>query len=335
MRCLSLAHMLRKAGHQVHFCSRPLSGNIINTIVEKQFIFHPLPIGEEAQTYSENYETWLGTSMEDEIKSFSSIIQRVNPDWIIADHYSINQKWENSVKDKNIKLFVIDDLFRPHNCDGFLDQNSQIDHDKKTHFIKGKKFLGPQYALLSEKFLELSPPKLDLKKIKNITVFFGGSDPKSQTLRFLKNFSSIVNNEQHFRIIIGKFNPDLETIKAMAQAKDNIEVFIQTNDMPNILRATDLFIGAGGTISWEKTYFGIPSICISVAENQVSISQSLHDMNIHNYLGKAEDVKDQTLIQEVNNLIFDENKRRMYSENSLKLEVSSKLPEVINFFSCL
>jgi len=47
------------------------------------------------------------------------------PDWLVADHYALDHRWEAALAPYYRKLLVIDDLAdRPHRCDILLDQNS-------------------------------------------------------------------------------------------------------------------------------------------------------------------------------------------------------------------
>ena len=47
----------------------------------------------------------------------------------------------------------------------------------------------------------------------------------------------------------------------------------------------DMSIGASGTTSWERCCLGLPSLVISIAENQKPIAQELHKKGIICWLG--------------------------------------------------
>jgi hypothetical protein len=45
------------------------------------------------------------------------------PDWLIVDHYALDERWEKHLRPYVSRIFVIDDLAdRVHDCDLFLDQ---------------------------------------------------------------------------------------------------------------------------------------------------------------------------------------------------------------------
>ena len=47
----------------------------------------------------------------------------------------------------------------------------------------------------------------------------------------------------------------------------------------------DLAIGAGGTTTWERILIGIPTLVITVAENQIEFIEDLNEDNFIYYLG--------------------------------------------------
>jgi RimJ/RimL family protein N-acetyltransferase len=53
----------------------------------------------------------------------------------------------------------------------------------------------------------------------------------------------------------------------------------------------DLAIGAGGTTSWERMCLGIPSIVVSIAENQISACEKLGRDGLVTYLGAQPSLK--------------------------------------------
>ena len=78
-------------------------------------------------------------------------------------------------------------------------------------------------------------------------------------------------------------------------------------------------ISAGGTSSYEFSYFGIPNIIISIADNQLAISDEFDKQNISIYLGRKEQFSSENLKNKVKELIEDSQLRRKLSENGKKL----------------
>jgi RimJ/RimL family protein N-acetyltransferase len=60
--------------------------------------------------------------------------------------------------------------------------------------------------------------------------------------------------------------------------------------MAERMRRADLFIGAGGSTTWERMALGLPGIVIAVADNQIAISEALAQDGYQVYLGASHQV---------------------------------------------
>ena len=60
--------------------------------------------------------------------------------------------------------------------------------------------------------------------------------------------------------------------------------------LAGLISRADIAIGAGGTTTWERSCLKLPSMVISVAENQLKISKALGHANKIDYLGDINDV---------------------------------------------
>jgi UDP-2,4-diacetamido-2,4,6-trideoxy-beta-L-altropyranose hydrolase len=60
--------------------------------------------------------------------------------------------------------------------------------------------------------------------------------------------------------------------------------------MAELMRDADLAIGAGGTTAWERTFLGLPTMTVAVAENQVDGSEALAAQGAIRYLGTRDTV---------------------------------------------
>ena len=58
------------------------------------------------------------------LRKQSNAFNKEKIDWLIIDHYGIDERWEKKLKHCTRKIMVIDDLSnRNHDCDLLLDQN--------------------------------------------------------------------------------------------------------------------------------------------------------------------------------------------------------------------
>ena len=330
MRCLSLAHLIRtNKSLEVTFVCRELEGNIINLIEEKQFKVVRLPKGEASS--ADLYEDWRGISLDKEITQFKVILNELRPIWVIVDNYSLSDVWESAVLEMGIKILAIDDIQRSHNCQVLLDQNYYEDPTKTYPDLQSRsvqKFIGPQFALLSQSFLDQKPISKKIKNLKSILCFFGGTDPSRETIKYLNVIPKFKNIS--FNVVIGEKNPDLEKIVKECKQLPNAQLHIQTLRMAELMNLSDLFIGSGGSITWERCYLGLPGVSVAVAENQVDICKNLATIKAHLYLGKAQDLTAVDYEKCIESFLQNTELLNIYSKKALELKVATRTIEVLH-----
>ena len=130
MRCLTIAGVLRDKGASVSFICREHEGHLCNIIEERGFALHRLSKGADpappSSASNPYHAPWLGVSWEVDAADTAGIISAmlVKPDWLIVDHYALDEHWEGELRSCVHRIFVIDDLAdRVHDCDLLLGQN--------------------------------------------------------------------------------------------------------------------------------------------------------------------------------------------------------------------
>ena len=156
MRCLALADELKKRGAVVRFICREYDGNLIYLLKDKSMLVSELHAPQHTKNYKENnFERSLGVTQEEDASQTIDILKNDKPDWVIVDHYELNEVWEKIISQYTEKIMVIDDLASQlHYCDALLDQTygrSERDYDlyvpDDTTLL-----LGAKYALLRSEF---------------------------------------------------------------------------------------------------------------------------------------------------------------------------------------
>lgn len=305
MRCLTLANKERCSGNQVSFISRKTKGDSINFIRENGFRVFELPFIEES--------LWRYTEVNWEIDAEQTIeiIKPFKVDKLIVDHYSIDEKWESKMRNFTKEIFVIDDLAnRPHNCDILLDQNFYLNMSSRYNGLVSegtKLLLGPKYALLRDEFLIARKQlKTFNGKIERLFIFFGGSDPTNETEKVVRAIAPLINKyEIKADVIVGTSNPNKETIKRLCDEYENFTYHYQINNVAELMVKADLAFGAGGVTTWERAYLNLPSIVISVAENQVEVANALKEKGVIYYLGLSKEVDESIITKALQKVIMD------------------------------
>lgn len=276
MRCLTLADRLRERGATTHFLCRPLDGHLGETITARGHGLAWLPVR---------------ASLDHDAKDcLEALANEIRWDWLVVDHYGLDAAWECSMRSGAMKIMAIDDLAdRPHDCDLLLDQNYQ-DEGRYVGLVpeKCRTLIGPQYALLRPQFARArKTTKREHGDVSRLLVFFGGSDPNGDTLNTLNVISQLDLPNLAVDVVIGRTNPNRVAIQTACRSIACAAFHIQVDDMASLMAAADLFIGSGGSSSWERCCLGLPAIVISCADNQAQLSSSLATFGAQLYLGPA------------------------------------------------
>jgi spore coat polysaccharide biosynthesis predicted glycosyltransferase SpsG/RimJ/RimL family protein N-acetyltransferase len=169
---------------------------------------------------------------------------------------------------------VIDDMAnRQHACELLLDQNMQ---DKKQSRYREKvgqnckTLLGPKFALLRSEFSELHKVALERSGlIHRILIFFGGVDSKNHTIEAMNALINL-HIKVSVDVVIGLQHPFIDDIKKLC-SQHEFSLHIQTKRMAELILQSDLCIGSGGVVTWERCCLGLPSLTYAIAENQEEV----------------------------------------------------------------
>jgi len=282
MRCLTLAQTLKDNGANVEFICRKHEGNLIGKIRSSGFDVHELEVLEEVD-YKLAHSHWLGATQQQDADDCIEIPKVEKTNWLIVDHYALDEQWQKILKPYYEKLMVIDDLAdRKYQCDILLDQTFGR-HQEDYSILTSKNcqlLLGSQYALLRSEFAkwrEFSLERRSKSEFKQLLINMGGVDVDNITEEVLDELKLCnLPKDINITVVMGDLAPHLESIKSKAITLPyKIKVKVDVNNMAEIMSNTDIAIGAAGSTAWERCCLGLPTIQIVTAENQNTIAKYL------------------------------------------------------------
>ena len=327
MRCITLANELKQKGYSVVFICGDLIGNLISII---KFPVFRLP--KNINFHSDNlYLNSLGSSQEQDAKQSIKVIPK-NIDLIVIDNYALDDIWHQKLRKFSQKIMVIDDLAdKKFDCDILLNQNLGVQKNNYKNKVSEscKLLLGCDYALLRKEFSELREKafikRKNTKTIKNILISMGGSDVKNITYEILQH----LGDEYNIVVVLGKESPHNNLIINYAENK-NIEVIVNANNMAELMLNADLSIGASGSSNWERLCLGLPSLVLTIAENQKVFSKNLDKLGLIRLIGDYSDKNSICRINEKISLITDLSNWSNRCFNSCNGEGVIKVAEVVH-----
>ena len=317
MRCLTLADSLTRKGVQCHFISRAHPGNLMEVIRQRGFKVNCLAAPEQqTKEFTEKITTnalqneqfepahaaWLGSTWQTDATDTAALLARLQPDWLVVDHYALDRRWEEAIALHYKKLMVIDDLAdRPHRCDLLLDQNlgRQLQDYAGLLSTHCHVLTGSQYGLLRPEFAALRFYSLQrrqaLPDLRQLLITMGGVDQPNATglvLQALK--TSALPADCNITVVMGLTAPWLENVRQLAsQMPWPTEVVVNINDMAQRMADSDLAIGAAGGTSWERCCLGLPTLMVVLAANQQPGAQALEAAQAARLIGTVNDIATQ------------------------------------------
>jgi UDP-2,4-diacetamido-2,4,6-trideoxy-beta-L-altropyranose hydrolase len=282
LRCLTLAHELRRLGAKVRFVSREHPGHLLSLLDDSGYIVHRLPVVQPGESTRTDHVAWLGVAQEQDAIDTLEVLRGKHIDWLIVDHYAIGVEWERRVGDVvSGNLMVIDDLAdRAHEAALLLDQNyfgsetaSRYNQRIPAHC---ERLLGPRYALLQPGYKRLRESLAHHSgAVKRILVYFGTHDPTHATLKVLQALNRPEFLALAIDVVVGN-NPVLrDAVRAAAREQPGIIVHEALPSLAQLLAGADLAIGAGGATTWERACLGVPTVVATIADNQVGLASAL------------------------------------------------------------
>lgn len=285
MRCLSLAGALARRGMDCHFLCRELPGHFGAAIAAAGHACHLLPPpgpegGNDATTA---HSAWLGVTQAADAADCAPILSRLEPDWVVVDHYALDRRWEQAAVPPGLPCLVIDDLAdRQHHADVLLDPNlgrRTTDYDTLLP-ATCRRLVGPSFALLRPEFAARRPESLRRRgegNLRRILVALGGIDRENVTARVLDALAAAgLPQGVEVSVVLGAAAPwKAEIARHCADLPFPAELHVAVTDMAAMMVAADLAIGAGGSSSWERCCLGLPTLLVVLADNQRTASAAL------------------------------------------------------------
>lgn len=312
MRCLALACALRERGVNVFFVCREHDGGLCDFISHRGFEVRRLPapsVGSQADKAFAHAAS-LGATWQEDAEQVRAIINALGfkPDWLVVDHYAIDQRWECILRMSVERIMVIDDLAdRIHDCDLLLDQNLQA--QMLTRY-RGKVpvscglLVGPEYALLQPIYVELRDRTVPRRgPIQRVLIFFSGADSCNLTGRTLGAFLSFNRSDIEVDVVTTATYPYADSLRRQAIGHGNIHLHSDLPTLAPLMAVADLAIGAGGATSWERLCMGLPALVVTLADNQLAVADELSQRGLILWLGHHNEVNEQAIAQALGKLL--------------------------------
>ena len=206
--------------------------------------------------------------------------------WIVTDHYKLAAKWEKQIRALTMaKLAVFDDDDgRKHSCEIIIRTNELLDtsnpktqtgNNTSTRILAGPRYFIPDATMLRYK-------RKPAASLKSILFFLGGASDNNKFLEILDTTAAAVEST---KIKINAIAPLNFKHNLPTHLRNRVKLIKNYSLLGKLLAKTDLFVGSGGTITFDRLLFNVPGIVFSLAANQDKLSVALAKRGANIFLG--------------------------------------------------
>lgn len=302
MRCMSIATCLKESGQTfVFIMSQPYG---IDFLDDKGFSYIIL---------DNQYDDKIS-----ETDNLIQILQEQHIDKLLVDSYQVNFAYMDKLKDV-VKLIYIDDMISEYYpVERLFNYALGISSDVyyRLGYSEDQLFLGEQYTPLRKEFA--GNPIAIKENVENIFISTGGTDSFHMVVALLELLSDIRYQNIKKTIVVGKFFEDDALVHSMMEQDDTIVFLKDVKEVASVMRQCDVAISAGGTTLAELAACGVPTVCFSIADNQLNGVNAYGEKGVLAYVGDVRNGKEQLLIaikKHLDKLLDDKRLRIKYSEN--------------------
>jgi UDP-2,4-diacetamido-2,4,6-trideoxy-beta-L-altropyranose hydrolase len=186
----------------------------------------------------------------------------------IIDGYDFADSDINTLCAPEVPLIAFDDFLDPPKRASLV-INSAL-HLEGDNVNGTPALLGPQYALIDPVFCRGNPFRND-QASEHIVVTFGAIDRLDATSLSLQALAVMKRSGRRFRttVVASRAMSNLPSVESkLKDLGPDAELFLDIENMSDVLHDADLVIGSGGVSLLERMACGIPSVTICTAANQ-------------------------------------------------------------------
>ncbi len=310
MRSMTIAAEFRRNGYEcIYLSSDPAPTEILK---KNGYDLIPIAYGYEEKS-------------KEEAEEICRLVRERGADYILVDSYFAGNDYL-SVLRTAAKVIVVSSVKQFLDTDYLINENIAVDREYLSGLYSGsgaKLLLGSEYSMIREEFVcrEYSVAET----VRTVLVTTGGGDYYNFMGGFLRRIKERKDLENiRFTFIVGNVNPHYPELLEESEHLENVTIIRNADNMSELMMGSDLAISAGGTTVLELAVIGVPTMAISVADDQKAGLSFMHDEGMLLYAG---DIRDDSFWDRVI-LYFDE----LMTDPVKRKSISAKAGESVDGF---
>lgn len=211
-----------------------------------------------------------------------------NPDIAFVDSYLADYQLYEKVSHLAEKTVYLDDNIRINYPKGFVVNGAVFAERMSYTARKGVTYLlGTQYAPLRKEFWNVSAKTVS-GHIRTTLITFGGADVRNLTPKVLK---LLINTYPRMlkKVIVGKNFQNITEIESLKDNNTELVYCPHSAEVKEVMYGSDVAISAGGQTLYELARMSVPTIVITVADNQIDNIHGWETAGFIEYAGHWQD----------------------------------------------
>ncbi|MDO5517882.1 MAG: UDP-2,4-diacetamido-2,4,6-trideoxy-beta-L-altropyranose hydrolase, partial [Clostridium sp.] len=203
-----------------------------------------------------------------EVEDVYVSLLKLEAECLITDHYGIDQEYIEGVR-KHFPFvgYIDDNAEKSYKADFILNQNYGISIECYKNSMSCELLLGTRYILVRNEFQGIEPIVIH-EKVRNVFVTIGGTDTFNLMEGLIEKLYVL---PYEFYIVIGGGFPHKDKVIEKYKHYENIHFEIMPK-MSDLAQKCDLAISSCGGTLYELGLVGVPTIGITVADNQRALA---------------------------------------------------------------
>jgi UDP-2,4-diacetamido-2,4,6-trideoxy-beta-L-altropyranose hydrolase len=321
-RCLALAHAARAEGCRVHGIGRITEAT---TRVRAELgvdVWHELPASHPDGA---------------DLPACLTALDTIAPDWIVLDGYAFDTGYQRALR-ACAKLLVLDDSprLKCYSADLLLDQNLGAE-DRDYPLENGRALRGGAYLLLRPAFLaterKRASPAEDHEPPARLLLTLGGQVERLALEAVLAGLAQVAT-PLDITLLTGADPDVMNWVLPHLAPSHHWHPLPWHDDMPGLMRHSDLAIAAAGSTAWELAYMGVPSLLLVLADNQAGVAAALDAAGAAVNLGQCDPGFAPRLAGELQGLLADAPRRERLTEHARALIDGRGAQRVLEAMRC-
>jgi UDP-2,4-diacetamido-2,4,6-trideoxy-beta-L-altropyranose hydrolase len=208
--------------------------------------------------------------------------------WVALDGYGFDEAYQHVVAGAGRPVLVLDDHGHAgaYRADLVLNQNFGATAAPYAASVAAERLLlGPRFALVAPEFAGVRAPDPP-PRARRVLVTLGGSDPDGATAVVVEALALARPADLEATVVAGPANPRVEALReAVDVLGAGAELVVDADDMPRRMAAAELAVAAAGGTARELALVGVPSLLLTLAENQRPAAEAMAALGVAVDLG--------------------------------------------------